>query len=124
MRLAIRAALVMLVLACSGNKRPSTPSVRPPEIVRGTRPDLRVPTGQRQGKAYDMRLEVMIDPAGKPDMSTFRLTGMGAADNEPAVRQWLAGATFRPGTQAGVPVAALYRDGWQAELRTVIRRAP
>jgi hypothetical protein len=124
MRFAFRAALVMLVLACSGNKRAPTPHVQAPELVRNTRPELRTPTGQRQGVALDIRLEVMIDPAGKPVMSTFRLTGLGAADNEQAVKEWLAAATFRPGTQGGTPITSLYRNAWRAEVRTTIRRSP
>ena len=120
----LRIALVMLAAACSGNTRPSTPHVEPPELVRQTRPDLRTPTGTRQGLVLDIRLEVMVDPTGRPDMSTFRLTGLGAADNEPVVKEWLAAATFRPGRQAGVPVRALYRNAWHAEARAVIRRSP
>jgi hypothetical protein len=52
------------------------------------------------------------------------LCGPGAADNEQIVRDWVLAATFRPGTQAGVPVSALYRNAWRAEMRTVIRRSP
>jgi hypothetical protein len=120
----LRVALVMLLVACSGNTRSSTPHVEPPELVRNTRPELRTPTGTRQGLVLDIRLEVMVDPTGRADMSTFRLTGLGAADNEPIVKEWLATATFRPGRQAGVPVRALYKNAWSAEARTVIRRSP
>lgn len=123
MRLIARALLVLMVLGCSGNKKPAKPRVEPPELVTRTRPSLRTPPSSgRQGVVLDLRLEVLIAATGQPDMTTMRLTGIGAADNQVIVEEWLRASRFRPATQAGIPVAATYRAGWRAESRTVIRR--
>ena len=123
MRLLLGAALVMAVLGCAGNRASST-RVSPPELVTRSRPDLQVPPGPpRQGVVLDVTLEVLIDATGEPDLTTMRLTGLGAAENRDAVTSWLHRVRFRPGRQAGVPVAAPFRDRWRAEtrVRAVIR---
>lgn len=119
MRLLPCIIFAVTVLACAGN-RSSTPRVEPPQLLTQSRPDLRTPAGPpRQGVVLDITLEVMIDAAGQPDFTTMRLTGLGASENRDAVVSWLQNARFRPGRQAGIPVAAPYRNGWRAETRVI-----
>jgi len=124
MRLLLRAVLVMVVLGCAANKT-SSPRVTPPELLTRSRPELQVPSGTpRQGVVLDIEIEVLVDAGGQPDLTTMRLTGLGATENRHLVTEWLQRVRFRPGQQGGVPVAATYRDRWRAEARTtVIRRS-
>ena len=120
MRLMLPAVLVMMVLGCSGKTSPATPRVEPPQLTVRSRPELRTPPGPpRQGVVLDIRLEVLVAPTGEPDLTTLRLTGLGAAENKDIVEEWLRNARFRPATQGGIPVAATYHDGWKAETRAV-----
>jgi hypothetical protein len=123
MRLVLPVVLVMMVLGCSGKKGPAIPRVEPPQLATPTRPDLRLPTTPgRQGVIIDLRLDVLIAANGQPDFSTIRLSGLGASENQSVIEQWLRTARFRPATQAGVPVAAMYHGAWRVEARTTIRR--
>ena len=116
--------LAIALLGCAGGPRPdaaTSPRVRPPEMLSRVRPDLRPPTGiPVEGRVLDVRVEVLIDSAGRPDMRTLRLTGLGAAENSNAIAQWIEASRFRPAQQGGRAVAGVYRMRFEA--RAVRRR--
>jgi hypothetical protein len=50
-------------------------------------------------------------------MSTFKVTGFGAGENEEALRKWVEQTTFRPAQRDGVAVPALYHARLEASAR-------
>ena len=93
---------------------------RPPRMLPGARPELRGSTSPAGRDRIEISVELMVDSTGQPDMTTFRLSGRGAAENATALRQWIGTARFEPATRGGRPVAGVYRT--RMALRTVTRR--
>jgi hypothetical protein len=60
---------------------------------------------------------VLIDSTGHPDMTTFKVTGFGAAENKDALNHWIEQAIFRPAHRDGQPVPGLYRTNLEAQMR-------
>lgn len=90
-------------------------------MLSKSHPALRTPVGSPiEGRVLDLRVEVLVDAAGRPDLKTLRVTGLGAAENQTVIATWLEAARFRPGHQAGQAVAAIYRTRF--EVRSAIRR--
>lgn len=67
-----------------------------------------------------MHIRVMVDAQGRPDLTTLRVTGLGAAENRTAIEQWINGATFRPAMRNGQPVSGLFETRF--EVRVSVRR--
>lgn len=102
--------------ASSGAATTKEPAVTPPSILAApqlTAQDLTI--SSRAG--IDVQAEVWIDPAGKADLRTLKVTGRGAAENEEAIRRWLSAATFNPALQGGAPVRGLYKRLFSAHYR-------
>ena len=53
-------------------------------------------------------IEVVIDSAGVPDMSTFKAYGTAAMENRDALYQWVQSSLFRPALRNGQPVSAVF----------------
>ena len=112
-----------LLCACAGaSKDPTgaptaTTAVRPPELLRGTRPELRVPTSTSSRATVRIDLEVMVDANGSPDMRTFKAVGPGADMNGDALRTWIEGASFRPARLDGHAVPGLFKMRLEAAVR-------
>lgn len=68
-----------------------------------------------------MQIEVAIDVAGRPDVSTLHVTGLGSADNKDAVITWITLARFKPAMQGSQPVAGVYRTRLEVRAKTVVR---
>jgi len=112
-----------LVCACAGaSKDPAgapatTTTAQPPELLRGARPELRVPTSTSTRATVRIELEVMVDESGRPDMRTFKAVGPGADLNGDALRTWIEGASFRPARLDGHAVPGLFKMRLEAAVR-------
>lgn len=112
-----------LLCACAGAPKDptdapaATTAVRPPELLRGTRPDLRVPTSTSSRATVRIELEVMVDADGSPDMRTFKAVGPGADLNGDALRTWIEGASFRPARLGDHAVPGLFKMRLEASAR-------
>jgi hypothetical protein len=61
-------------------------------------------------------IEVLIDSDGHPDMATFKVTGIGAAENSDALAHWIERAIFRPAQRDHQPVPGVYRTKLEARV--------
>lgn len=68
----------------------------------------------------DLRVQVRVDAAGRPDLETLRVTGLGAAENRDVIATWLERARFRPAQAAGQAVAGVFQTRF--EVRAAVRR--
>jgi hypothetical protein len=50
----------------------------------------------------------MIDETGRPMMSTFKVLGIGGAENRDALARWIEQSSFQPAHSGGQPVAGVY----------------
>lgn len=107
--------------AACASSAPAPDAYRPPELVsRQIPPSLKVPMTSSSGRApVRVTIEVVIDSIGQPDMTTFKVTGFGAAENEEALRQWIQQAAFTPAHRAGEAVAGLFQMKLQAQIRRI-----
>jgi hypothetical protein len=89
--------------------------IAPPEMSsRAPMPELRFPRSAGAGTvSYRMEIDVVIDSTGVPDMSTFKTSGSAASENRQALYDWIQTSTFRPATQDGRPVSAIYHTRMQ-----------
>ena len=71
-------------------------------------PPLRFAMSQATGAPIQIDIEVAIDSAGVPIMSTFKAFGPTASDNRDAFYEWIANSKFRPAIRNGQPVGAVY----------------
>ena len=71
-------------------------------------PPLRFAASQATGAPIQIDIEVAIDSAGVPVMSTFKAFGPTASDNRDAFYEWIASSKFRPAIRDGQPVAAVF----------------
>lgn len=89
-------------------------------LQRGAPPELRLYSIPASGRpALRLRIEVLIDASGRPDMKTLKVIGPGAAENRAAIERWIEQAMFRPAQRGGQPVPGIYRTGF--EVRIVAR---
>jgi hypothetical protein len=121
----MRAAILALTVAAScassgaGTGAPAGElKVRPPRMISRLRPpQLRVTSIPVSGRAaIRVRFEVLIDTDGRPVMTTFKVSGTGAAENRETLAQWIESSTFAPATQGGIPVEGVYQG--RLEMRT------
>jgi hypothetical protein len=71
-------------------------------------PPLRFAVSQATGAPIEIDIEVAIDSAGVPIMSTFKAFGPMANENKDALAEWIEFSKFRPAVRNGQPVAAVY----------------
>ena len=115
-------AIVMLaVVSCAGGTRSAAttqPSARiiPPRLM--SRVDIQF-SRMEPGRAS---FEVLIKPDGTPELGTLKLVGALALSNQMAITDWLRRVTFRPATQNGTPVAAVYRQTFELRRGFTIRQ--
>ena len=110
------ASALFTLAACAGRGIANTK----PVPIGNSHPDLdlsQLPHTSVTVMRY--RLEVMVDSLGRPDMSTYRITGVGYERNSEAIRSWAAGLRFRPAVRDGHPVAALFTSDTKLESRVV-----
>lgn len=110
----------LLACASGGKHAESAQSVTPPSMVSTARPELRLPRAGQNGLAADIQIQVGVDATGRPDMSTLRVTGLGAAENQAVIEAWIVEARFRPAQQSGQPVPGVYRT--RLQIRSQVRR--
>jgi hypothetical protein len=87
-------------------------------LSRVTAPELRIPTTTSVRSPVRVTVEVLIDSTGRPDMTTFKAMGYGAAENRDALARWMEQAFFRPAYRSGQPVPGLYRMKLEARIVT------
>lgn len=99
----------------AGNEsRPDQRDVAPRMISRLTPPFLRISSMPASGRSpIRVAFEVLIDAEGRPDMSTFKVTGFGAAENRDAFASWIQQSTFSPARRGGIAVPGVYRGSLQ-----------
>jgi hypothetical protein len=116
-RVLLLALLVLLAGGCAANAAAGGQSRLPQAAILpgGPPPDFSGVTDE-----ISLNIEVRVDSAGNPDMSTLRVTGPGAVRTQAAIARWIESARFRPAQQAGRPVAGVFRT--QIRTRTVTRR--
>ena len=109
--------LSIVVAGCASSRGGAARSrVRPPELLTRSRPDL-VPVALTPSLAVE--IQVIVKPDGTADMTTLELTGPGAEANRSSITAWLQTAEFKPGTDGGIPVAAMFQMPFTAMTRTV-----
>lgn len=118
----VSAALLFGMIGCASAPRPeseASPRLVAPQMTSSARPNLSLDTRRRSstGRAIDVRIEVMIDADGRPDLNTLLVTGHGAAENRGVLSEWIRMSTFRPGELDGRRVAALYKTTVRASRR-------
>ena len=124
-RLYVFTALVCLGgCASSGGSSgaPEPPRDEAPQMVsRGVPPALRVPVTASGRASVRVTIEVLIDETGLPDMSTFKVTGIGAEDNRDALAHWIEQASFRPARHGYDAVPGIYHTSLapRVEVRRV-----
>ena len=122
----IGTAALLLIVACassgSGGASTSERIEAPRMITGGSAPELRIPTtSSGSGRSpVRVKIQVLIDESGRPDMSTFKATGVGAAENREALQRWVEQAIFQPGRRGGIPTASVYH--MVLEARVQVRR--
>jgi hypothetical protein len=90
----------------------------PRRLSRNAPPPLTIYSIPPSGRApIRVSYEVLIDVDGRPDMRTFRVTGMGAAENRDALARWVEESQWTPATQGGQAVAAVYRGSLRVQIR-------
>ena len=104
---------VLLVAGCA----PYYPDqiVAPKLASPAAMPAMRFPEGTASGSTIRLDVEVVVDPSGRPVMSTFKANGPSAAENRDALYEWISKSTFRPGFHNGQPVSGVYHS--QLQLR-------
>ena len=65
----------------------------------------------------DLRIEVVVDSLGQPDLETLRVTGAGASDYRAAVQRWIDASRFRPAQRDGRAVTSMYRTRVESRVR-------
>ena len=114
--------LTMLLAACGGSgthtERPAPAT--PPRMISNLRLDLELPPTRSAstGTVAQLDIRVMVDSTGHAIPSTLKVVGVGARENEDAIRRWLVSSRFEPGRRNGQPVAAEFQYSRRAEVRT------
>lgn len=117
-------AALLATLACASTPRdPATApaadaaAIDPPQISRGNPPPLRIPASNSGRAPVRVDIEVMVDAGGRPDMRTFKATGLGADINRDALYTWVEGSSFRPARLDGRLVTGLFKMRLEATVR-------
>jgi hypothetical protein len=109
--LALFVSLIMSASCATASQNATGNQVRitPPEQLRtGPSPQIR--------EEVDLRIEVLVDADGQPDMKTLKVTGKGAGSSHAAIEDWIQSSTFKPAMQNGHPVAAVFRSGLKSRI--------
>jgi hypothetical protein len=119
-------ALVALLASFACASAPQDPAaapvadaaaIDPPQISRGNAPQLRIPASYSGRAPVRVDIQVMVDAEGRPDMRTFKATGLGADINRDALYTWIESSSFRPARVDGRLVPGLFRMRLEAAVR-------
>ena len=123
------AALVLVgsssLLAACATTRPATagdtalPAAR---MLSRERPDLSSASAARRPEPVRILVDVQVDSAGKPDMSTLRVTGSGATQHRQVITDWISRARFAPAQRGGQPVRGRFRTEMRSTVTVEVRR--
>ena len=104
---------VLFVVGCA----PYYPDqIVPPKMASpAPMPAIHFPESAATGSTIRLDVEVVVDPSGRPVMSTFKANGPGATENRDALSEWIGNSTFRPAFHNGQPVSGVYHS--QLQLR-------
>jgi hypothetical protein len=91
----------------------------PRMLTRGVFPELQISGPNPAGRpVVRIGRQVEIDPLGRPDLKTLKLSGIGGPENRMAIERWLESATFRPATRNGQPVRGIFEAGFEVRVHT------
>src|SRR6476620_10645606 len=83
-------ALLVAGCATAGSPGGGPDQVVPPQMASsGRMPPLRFAMSQATGAPIQVDIEVAIDSAGVPIMSTFKAFGPTASENQDALSEWI-----------------------------------
>ena len=83
--------------------------ISPPEHLRGgPPPQIR--------EEVDLRIEVLVNADGQPDLRTLKVSGRGSGSAHAAIEDWIRSSSFKPAMQNGHPVAAVFRTGLKSRI--------
>ncbi|MDB4885749.1 MAG: hypothetical protein JWN79_1187 [Gemmatimonadetes bacterium] len=108
---------LLALAACASGARGGAESTRitPPRILNTiNRPELVAPS--RGTGEFRVDISVMVDPDGRPDMTSFKLTGNAMSENRNALTDWIARSVFDPAKADGVPVRSEYKTSLKARF--------
>src|SRR5688572_165287 len=109
--------LVMLAGGCASAPKPAdNDKLTSPKLISSPRPELRFSRGS-QARPVDIRVEVQIDAAGRPNIETLRVTGSGAADNRDLIAAWLQSSQFEPARRDGRSVPGTFKTRFRLAVR-------
>lgn len=111
-------ALFLVLAGCSSGRASGAPSpATPPKMTTSSQPTL---TFDRSSSGLSADIVVMVDPDGRPDMSTLRITGNLTSSQRIELTNWIAASSFTPATSEGVPVRGEFRR--HIDIRPELRR--
>jgi hypothetical protein len=119
----VTAAVLGLATACARNSstsaQPAPEKVEPPRMLtRGSFPELNISGPSPSGRPVArIQIEVVVDPTGRPDPKTLKVSGIGSPENRAAIERWIESATFRPAMRDGQPVRGLYKTSIEVQVR-------
>lgn len=86
---------------------------KPPQRLDRSFPEITITgsvPGSTQRAMQFLDVSVEIDPEGRPDLSTLRVTGPGAPENRSEISRWINAGVYSAATDAwGRPVRGLYK---------------
>lgn len=130
-KMAVCAAAALVMLACTSRAPGATGAgasatsassrTEPPRLMRGSAPELRMPSGSAAGnEPIRIDYEVLVNATGQPDLRTLKVSGRGAAENREAIARWIRAAVFQPARRDGEPVAATFKGSLR--VRAAVRQ--
>ena len=112
-----------LSLACASASSSSSGYQAPRLASRTDVPILSTSTSSAASRApFRVEIQVEVDPNGRADVSTLKLTGPGALESRGALESWIATSTFQPARQNGVPVRGLFKMTIERRTTVQVRR--
>lgn len=119
MRALATISLALLLAGCaSASSRSGASTATLPEATMTTRGQLSLAgSGTARPTPTDLRIEVVVDPNGQPDLATLRVTGQGASEHRAAVEQWIRTSRFEPAERGGQRVTSVFRTQIQTRIR-------
>lgn len=108
--------LVWLIVAtagaggCAARGAVAADSYTPPKMVRNSAPHpMQLSESLATWVGADVTIEVLIDGAGVPKMSTLQVTGRRATENRDVIAHWVQSARYVPAQREGQPVEGVFR---------------
>ena len=107
--------LALSACASGGSGKAQSARLTPPRILNSiNRPEFVAPRGGTG--EFRLDISVMVEPDGRPDMASLKLTGNAMSENRSAMTEWIARTVFDPAKEDGVPVRGEYKTSMKAKF--------